>query len=98
MEKKKLFALTAVGLAAAIAIPTVAFGLPDGNGVDLISELKHRNPRLRVLLSSGYTDKHHLMDMARQQEISFLPKPYTLPRLFQTVAEVMRDQRSHMLV
>ena len=72
--------------------------LPDGNGVDLISELKHRNPRLRVLLSSGYTDKHHLMDMARQQEISFLPKPYTLPRLFQTVAEVMRDQRSHMLV
>ena len=72
--------------------------LPDGNGVDLISELKHSNPRLRVLLSSGYTDKHHLMDMARQQEISFLPKPYSLPHLFQTVAEVMQDQRSHMLV
>lgn len=72
--------------------------LPDGNGVDLISELKHSNPRLRVLLSSGYTDKHHLMEMARQQEISFLPKPYSLPHLFQTVAEVMQDQRSHMLV
>ena len=72
--------------------------LPDGNGVDLISEFKHRNPRLRVLLSSGYTDKHHLMDMAKQQEISFLPKPYTLPRLFQTVAEVMEDQHSHMLI
>lgn len=72
--------------------------LPDGNGVDLISEFKHRNPRLRVLLSSGYTDKHHLMDTAKQQEISFLPKPYSLPRLFQTVAEVMIDQRSHMLI
>jgi PAS domain S-box-containing protein len=72
--------------------------LPDGNGVDLISEFKHRNPRLRVLLSSGYTDKHHLMDMAKQQEISFLPKPYSLPRLFQTVAEVMEDQHSHMLI
>lgn len=72
--------------------------LPDGNGVDLISELKTRNPELRVLLSSGYTDKHHLMEMAKQQEISFLPKPYSLPRLFQTVAEVMEDQRCHMLV
>lgn len=72
--------------------------LPDGNGVDLISELKRSNPRLRVLLSSGYTDKHHLMEMARQQAISFLPKPYSLPHLFQTVAEVMHDQRSHMLV
>jgi two-component system cell cycle sensor histidine kinase/response regulator CckA len=72
--------------------------LPDGNGVDLISVFKNRNPQLRVLLSSGYTDKHHLMDMAKQQEISFLPKPYSLPRLFQTVAEVMVDQRSHMLV
>ena len=72
--------------------------LPDGNGVDLISELKRSNPRLRVLLSSGYTDKHHLMETARLQEISFLPKPYNLSVLFQTVAEVMLDQRSHMLV
>lgn len=72
--------------------------LPDGNGVDLIGVFRSRNPDLRVLLSSGYTDKHHLMEMARQQQISFLPKPYSLPRLFQTVAEVMQDQTSHMLV
>ncbi len=72
--------------------------LPDGNGVDLISVFRGQNPRLRVLLSSGYTDKHHLMEMAKQQQISFLPKPYSLPRLFQTVSEVMQDQRCHMLV
>lgn len=72
--------------------------LPDGNGVDLISVFRDRNPSLRVLLSSGYTDRSHLMETARQHQISFLPKPYTLPKLFQTVAEVMQDQRSHMLV
>jgi len=34
MEKKKLFALTAVGLAAAIAIPTIAFGNARTNTTD----------------------------------------------------------------
>jgi two-component system cell cycle sensor histidine kinase/response regulator CckA len=72
--------------------------LPDGNGVDLISIFRRQNPSLRVLLSSGYTDRSHLMEMAKQQQISFLPKPYSLPRLFQTVAEVMQDQRNHVLV
>jgi signal transduction histidine kinase/CheY-like chemotaxis protein len=72
--------------------------LPDGNGVDLISVFRNHNPNLRVLLSSGYTDRHHLMDMAKLQQMSFLSKPYTLPKLFQTVAEVMEDQTQHMLV
>jgi hypothetical protein len=38
------------------------------------------------------------MDMAKLQQMSFLSKPYTLPKLFQTVAEVMEDQTQHMLV
>jgi PAS domain S-box-containing protein len=72
--------------------------LPDGNGVELIAAFRHQNPALRVILSSGYTDRHQLMELAKQQQISFLAKPYSLPKLFQTVAEVMEDQRSHMLV
>jgi hypothetical protein len=35
--------------------------------------------------------------MARHRRISFLPKPYSLPVLFQTVAEVMEDQNAHLL-
>ncbi len=72
--------------------------LPDGNGVQLLDIFLSKNPGLRALLSSGYTDRDSLMQMARQRRISFLPKPYTLPTLFRTVADVMQDQNSHLLV
>lgn len=72
--------------------------LPDGNGVQLLDIFLSRNPGLRALLSSGYTDRDSLMQMARQRRISFLPKPYTLPTLFRTVADVMQDQNTHLLV
>ena len=72
--------------------------LPDGNGVQLLDIFLSKNPSLRALLSSGYTDRDSLMQMARQRRISFLPKPYTLPTLFRTVADVMEDQNSHLLV
>ncbi len=72
--------------------------LPDGNGVQLLDIFLNRNPSLRALLSSGYTDRDSLMQMARQRRISFLPKPYSLPTLFRTVADVMEDQNSHLLV
>ena len=72
--------------------------LPDGNGVQLLDIFLSRNPSLRALLSSGYTDRESLMQMARQRRISFLPKPYSLPTLFRTVADVMEDQNSHLLV
>lgn len=71
--------------------------LPDGNGLQLLDTFLTRNPGLRALLSSGYTDKNSLLEMARHRRISFLPKPYSLPVLFQTVAEVMKDQNAHLL-
>lgn len=71
--------------------------LPDGNGLQLLDTFLTRNPGLRALLSSGYTDKNSLLEMARNRRISFLPKPYSLPVLFQTVAEVMKDQNAHLL-
>lgn len=71
--------------------------LPDGNGVQLLDTFLTRTPGMRALLSSGYTDRGTLLGMARNRRISFLPKPYSLPVLYQTVAEVMEDQNAHLL-
>ena len=68
-----------------------------GNGLQLLDSFLTRNPDVRALLSSGYTDKNSLLEMARHRRISFLPKPYSLPVLYQTVAEVMEDQNAHLL-
>jgi two-component system, cell cycle sensor histidine kinase and response regulator CckA len=71
--------------------------LPDGNGLQLVDAFLTRNPAIRALVSSGYTDKNSLLDMARTRRISFLPKPYSLPDLFQTVAEVMENPCAPLL-
>lgn len=71
--------------------------LPDGNGLQLVDAFLTKNPSIRALVSSGYTDKNSLLDMARTRKISFLPKPYSLPDLFQTVAEVMENPSAHLL-
>jgi PAS domain S-box-containing protein len=99
---------TASGVKEALALFNKAEGnfdmifsdavLPDGNGVPLPDIFLSRNPNLRALLSSGYTDRDSLMQRARQRRISFLPKPSTLPTLFHTVADVIKDQNTHLLV
>ena len=62
--------------------------LPDGNGVTLLDEFLKAKPGLPALLSSGYTDKDSLVELAQQRDITFLQKPYSLPVLMQTVHEV----------
>lgn len=71
--------------------------LPDGNGLQLVDAFLTVNPGIRALVSSGYTDKNYLLELARNRRISFLPKPYSLPDLFKTVAEVMEDPAAHLL-
>jgi two-component system, cell cycle sensor histidine kinase and response regulator CckA len=71
--------------------------LPDGNGVELLSHILTHCPAMRALLSSGYTDKHALLELAAQREIAFLQKPYTLPDLLRTVADVIAGRRQSVL-
>jgi PAS domain S-box-containing protein len=71
--------------------------LPDGNGVDLISRVLGECPGMRTLLSSGYLDKDALLRLARERDISFLQKPYTLPDLLRTVDDVLHDKRQAVL-
>jgi len=71
--------------------------LPDGNGVELISRVLGRCPEMRTLLSSGYMDKDALLRLARERDISFLQKPYTLPDLLRTVDDVLHANRQAVL-
>ncbi len=65
--------------------------LPDGNGPGLVDELKEKNPDLKVLLSSGYTDKKARWEHIRERGYYFLAKPYTLDDLLAAMHEVIVD-------
>nr|HPJ72181.1 ATP-binding protein [bacterium] len=65
--------------------------LPDGNGLELVEELRKRVPALRVLLSSGYIDLRENGDRIRELGLPFIEKPYQIrPLLNRIRAELDR--------
>jgi PAS domain S-box-containing protein len=63
--------------------------LADGSGVHLVETLLKRDPSLRVLLTSGYADQKLQWSVIRAKGYRFLPKPYPLTDLLQTVQDIL---------
>ncbi len=65
--------------------------LPDGSGMEVLEILLEKDPSLRALLSSGYTDARALLDKAMERRIPFLHKPYSLAQLYEKLREVIHQ-------
>jgi len=63
--------------------------LPGRNGRELAELLQARDPRLRVLYVSGYTDDATLTKILAEEQGSFLAKPFTSSALARKVREVL---------
>lgn len=63
--------------------------LPDGDGLQLVDALHAINPRLPVLLTSGYTDQRAQWVRIRERNLSFIQKPYGLSDLLPIVHETL---------
>jgi len=63
--------------------------LPDGNGFDLAKELSDLNPKLKVLLTSGYTDERSKWGCSADANTSFLPKPYMADSLIEAIKNLL---------
>lgn len=63
--------------------------LPHLGGLELVDQLLCRQPQLRVLLSSGYTDDKSQWLIIRERGFRFIPKPYALVHLLRAVREAM---------
>lgn len=62
--------------------------LPGEGGVELVGRLLAKKPELHVLISSGYGSDVD-MKAIRKKGYSFLPKPYDMPDLMQTIRELL---------
>jgi PAS domain S-box-containing protein len=63
--------------------------LPDGNGLELVEQLLEKQPGLRVLMASGYTDERSRWPTIQARGLRFIPKPYPVAMLLRTVHEVI---------
>jgi signal transduction histidine kinase len=68
--------------------------LPDGNGLDLASELARRWPEAGLLFMSGYTGEHLQAVGDLPPDAPLLPKPFTADTLLVRVREVLERRRS----
>ncbi|MEW5804809.1 MAG: PAS domain S-box protein [bacterium] len=63
--------------------------LPDQTGPALVDHLLLRQPKLKVLLVSGYTDQKSQWLLIHEKGFRFLQKPYELHILLRTLREVI---------
>jgi len=64
--------------------------LPDANGLDLVERMLLKNPDLKILLSSGYTEHTSHWYKIQEKGFQFLPKPYDYDGLLKMVQSVVQ--------
>ncbi len=63
--------------------------LPDDGGINLIRQLRLKQPDLEAILFSGYGDERANLDQIQRDGLRFLPKPYTAVDLLHLVWETI---------
>jgi signal transduction histidine kinase len=66
--------------------------MPDMSGEETYERLSSINPRVRVLLSSGYSIDDHAAEILKKGCDGFIQKPFGMPQLSAKIREIL-DQR-----
>ncbi|HEX3710628.1 MAG TPA: response regulator [Pseudolabrys sp.] len=63
--------------------------MPEMDGPTLLTELRRRDPALKVIFVSGYAEEAFAKNLPSQEQYSFLAKPFTLKQLVAEVKKTM---------
>lgn len=66
--------------------------MPDMGGVEVLARLKAFDPRVQVILASGYSIEEQNKDILAGGARSFIQKPYRLAELSKKIREVLDDK------
>ena len=67
--------------------------LPDGKGINLVHQLRIKQPSLEIILFSGYVDERASLDQIQREGLLFLHKPYTAVDLMRKVREAIERRK-----
>ena len=59
--------------------------LPDGSGIELVNEFLDTQPKMQIILTSGYTDQKSQWPIITDRGFPFLQKPYSLVDLLRKI-------------
>jgi two-component system cell cycle sensor histidine kinase/response regulator CckA len=67
--------------------------MPEMDGPALLQKVRQKVPGLKVIFVSGYAEESVRQDIADDQTVEFLPKPYSLDQINGKVKEVLAARR-----
>lgn len=76
-----------------VALVLLDIGLPDGDGANLIPELKQRYPDLAVIMLTAVSDVYTALACLRQGADDYLVKPVQFPDLHSALHRVLEKRR-----
>ncbi|XCN75184.1 MAG: response regulator [Candidatus Electrothrix aestuarii] len=76
-----------------IALILLDINLPDGDGTELISEIKEASPSTAIIMLSAATDLHTALECLRHGADDYLTKPVQLATFWETVRKVLEKRR-----
>ncbi len=65
--------------------------MPKMNGREICEKLKNINPKIKVILSSGYSLESQAIEIIKLGCIEFIQKPFDIKKLSQKVSEALRN-------
>jgi CheY-like chemotaxis protein len=77
-----------------LALVILDFTMPVMDGADVFNELLAINPRVPVVLSSGFAEQDAIRAMLARGLRGFIPKPYTQKKLLEQVRSVLDTLQS----
>ncbi|MCI5124853.1 MAG: response regulator, partial [Candidatus Electrothrix sp. AR5] len=75
-----------------IALILLDINLPDGDGTELISEIKEASPNTAIIMLSAATDLHTALECLRHGADDYLTKPVQLATFWETVRKVLEKR------
>ena len=72
-----------------IALIILDFTMPVMDGADVFAELQQINPKVPVVLSSGFAEQDSLRSMLSKGLRGFIPKPYTQQKLLTQIRSTL---------
>ena len=74
---------------ARIDLVVLDMTMPRLGGVETFHELKRRNPAVRVLMTSGYTEQDAARALGGENQAEFIQKPFTPSVLLRRIREIL---------
>ena len=66
--------------------------MPDLNGDEVFAELEALDPKVRLIITTGYEEREALARFNGQQKVAFIQKPYRFKILVEMIAAILAEK------